>query len=147
MYQVRTMEELAADAVAQPKMLLALLTVFAGAAMLLAAIGIYGVLAHTVGQRTREIGLRLALGADRVGVMGLVIRQAVQYAVLGLCAGLVAAAAVGRLMETLLFGVHAVDAATYAVVAGGFLAVALLAAWIPARRAATVDPLTALRAN
>ena len=106
MFRVRTMEQLAANAVAQPRLYLTLIGIFAGAAMLLAAIGIYGVLAHGVAQRTREIGIRLALGANRREVVGLVVGQAAALASGGLIVGLILAFGASRLMEGLLFGVE-----------------------------------------
>jgi putative ABC transport system permease protein len=147
MYQVKTMERLSADAVAQPKLFLTLLAFFAATAILLAAIGIYGVLAHSVGQRTREIGLRLALGADRAKVMTMVVGQAMRLAIVGLAIGLALAMGVGRWMQGLLFGVNPLDGVTYGLVAGGLVVVAFVASWLPARRASRVDPLTALRAD
>lgn len=145
LFRIRTMEQLAADAVARPRLFLTLLGLFATAAVLLAALGIYGVLAHGVSQRTREIGLRLALGADRGAVIRMVIGQAMRLAVIGLALGLVLAAGAGRLIRGLLFGVQPIDGVTYLAVLVGFVAVALLASAIPAFRAARVDPMMALR--
>lgn len=147
MYGVRSMDERSAAVLAQPRLYFILLTMFAVAALLLSAVGIYGVMAHTVGQRTREIGLRLALGADRGQVQRLVVWQAMRFALLGLVIGLACASTAGQSMKSLLFGVQAVDVVTDLVVATCFVVVALAAAWIPARRAARVDPLIALRAN
>ncbi|HUE90105.1 MAG TPA: ABC transporter permease [Vicinamibacterales bacterium] len=145
MFRVRTMEQFAANAVAQPRLYLTLIGIFAAAAMLLAAIGIYGVLAHDVAQRTREIGIRLALGANRREVVGLVVGQAAMLAAGGLMLGLILAFGASRLMRGLLFGVEPGDLTTYVGVAGVLFAIALLASYLPARRASRVDPITALR--
>jgi predicted permease len=144
-FRVRTMEQLTSDAVAQPRVYVLLLGLFALTAVTLAAIGIYGVLAHAVSQRTREIGIRLALGARRGAVVAMVVRQAAGLAVAGLVVGLVLAAAASSAVQTLLFGIEPTDIATYASVAGGLLVVALLASYLPARRASRVDPVRALR--
>ena len=145
MFRVRTMEQFAANAVAQPRLYLTLIGIFAAAAMLLAAIGIYGVLAHGVAQRTREIGIRLALGANRREVVGLVVGQAATLASGGLILGLMLALGASRLIRGLLFGVEPGDVLTYVGVAGALFAIALLASYLPARRASRVDPITALR--
>jgi putative ABC transport system permease protein len=144
-FRVRTMERLAAEAVAQPRLYLMLLSVFAAASVLLAAIGIYGVLAHGVSQRTREIGLRLALGADRGRVLRMVVGQALALAVAGLALGLACAAGLSRLLRGLLFGVGPADLPTYFGVVAGLALVALVASVLPAVRAARVDPIAALR--
>jgi predicted permease len=145
MFRVRTMEQFAANAVAQPRLYLTLIGIFAGAAVLLAAIGIYGVLAHGVAQRTREIGIRLALGANRREVVGLVVGHAATLALGGLVVGLILALGASRLMRGLLFGVEPGDVATYGGVAVALFAIALVASYLPARRASRVDPITALR--
>lgn len=145
-FRVRTMEQLARDAVAQPRVFLVLLGIFATAAVLLAAIGIYGVISYAVSQRTREIGLRIALGAGRVDVLRMVIAQAVVLAGIGLTLGFVLAAGAGRVMRSLLFGVEPFDPITFALAGAGFFAVTLLASATPAIRAARVDPADALRA-
>jgi putative ABC transport system permease protein len=137
----------ASDALAQPRAYLVLLAVFAGAAVLLASVGLYGVLAQTVGQRTREIGIRMALGAERRQVVWLVMTQGGRLAVVGIVAGLVGAALASRAMAGLLFGVAPLDVPTYAAVGATLLVVALAASFIPARRAAGVDPVRALRAD
>ncbi len=146
-FQVRTMDQLASNVVAQPRLYLMLIGLFAAAAVLLAAIGIYGVLAHNVSQRTREIGIRLALGAPRGQVVRRVVVQASALACAGLVLGLVLAAATGRYIQGLLFGVQPIDSLTYLAVAAGLLLTALVASWLPARRAARVDPIVALRAD
>lgn len=145
MFRVRSMAQLASNAVAQPRLYLLLLGLFAGTAVLLAAIGIYGVLMHAVSERRREIGLRLALGADRTQVMSLVVRQAAVLALTGLTLGLLIAAGASRVIRGLLYGVEPMDVTTYAWVAAGLLAVAVVASVIPARRAAHIDPAVTLR--
>jgi predicted permease len=144
-FRVRTMEQLVANATAQPRVYVLLLGLFAAVAVLLAALGIYGVLAHAVSQRTREIGIRLALGAGRRGVVATVVGQAGVLALTGLGIGLVLALGLTRLLGPLLFQVSPRDTATYAAVASALLAVALVAALVPARRAARVDPVLALK--
>jgi putative ABC transport system permease protein len=145
MFRVRTMEQFAANAVAQPRLYLLLLGLFAGVAVMLAAIGIYGVLMHAVAQRTREIGIRLALGAGRGEVVRMVVRQAAVLALAGLVIGLALAFGATRFLRRLLFGVEPTDALTYALVATGLLGIAILASYLPARRASRIDPVTALR--
>jgi putative ABC transport system permease protein len=145
MFSVRTMEQRAASAVARPRVYLLLLSLFAATAVLLAALGIYGVLMHAVAQRTREIGIRLALGARRGEVVGMVVRQAALLAVAGLCLGLSLALAASRLIRSLLFGIEPSDAVTYTAVALALLGIALLASYLPARRASRIDPVRALR--
>ncbi|HYB95088.1 MAG TPA: ABC transporter permease [Vicinamibacterales bacterium] len=145
MSAVRSMDQIAATSIAQPRLYLVLIATFATTAMLLAAIGLYGVLAYAVGQRTREIGIRLALGANRSEVTGMVMRQAGRLAFAGVALGLLGAVAASRLLRAQLFQIAPTDAYTYAAVALGLSVVALIASWIPARRAARIDPLTALR--
>jgi putative ABC transport system permease protein len=111
----------------------------------LAAIGIYGVMAYSVSQRTREIGIRMALGAQRSAVVGLVLHQSLLLTIVGIGIGIAGAAAVSRYLEGLLFGLTPLDPPTFAAVAVMFAAVALFAAFVPARRATKVDPLVALR--
>ena len=145
MYAVRSMPQIQDVAVAQPRLYLVLIGCFAITAMLLAAIGLYGVLAYAVGQRTREIGIRLALGAGRGEVLGMVMAQAGKLVVVGVALGLVAALLASRLLRAQLFEVAPTDTVTYVVVAAGLLVVSVLASWIPARRASRIDPMTALR--
>jgi putative ABC transport system permease protein len=113
--------------------------------MLLAAIGLYGVLAYAVGQRTREIGIRLALGARRSEVLGMVLSQAGRLVIAGVVLGLFVALLASRLLQAQLFEIAPSDVTTYVAVAIGLVAVSMLASWIPARRAARIDPMTALR--
>src|SRR6266516_2967958 len=113
--------------------------------MLLAAVGIYGVLAQAVSQRTHEIGIRLALGAQRRDVLRLVVGQGMRLALLGVAIGLAAALALSRVLQTLLYDVKPTDPLTFTAVSLALIAVALLACWLPARRAALVDPMEALR--
>jgi len=122
-----------------------LLAAFAGAAALLAALGLYGVLAYSVSQRRREIGIRLALGARRRDVLSLVVGQGMRLALAGIGLGLAAALGFSRVLQTLLFEIKPTDSATFAGVAAVLGLVALLACWLPARRAARVDPVVALR--
>ncbi len=142
---VRTMDELMGDAVAQRRLSTTLLTVFAGIALLLAAIGIYGVMSFDVTRRTQEMGLRMALGAAQASVLSLVVGQGMRLALAGLAIGLVAAIAAGRLIEHQLFGIRMTDPGTYVGVALLLGLVALAATLIPAIRATRVDPIEALR--
>jgi predicted permease len=145
MFAVRSMPQIVSNAVAQRRLYVVLIVCFAATAMLLAAIGLYGVLAYAVGQRTREIGIRLALGARRVEVLRMVMSQAGRLVVAGMILGLAAAVLASRLLTAQLFEVQPTDTATYALVALGLLMVSLLASWIPARRASRIDPMRALR--
>ncbi len=122
-----------------------LLVAFATVAVTLAAIGVYGVLAYIVSQRTQEIGVRLALGAAPTDVARLFVREGARLAAIGLVCGLAGAVAASRALSTLLFGVTTTDPSTFAAVAGTLALVALAAAYLPARRAAAVDPMAALR--
>lgn len=145
MFAVRSMSQIRDTAIAQPRLYLILIGSFALTAMLLAALGLYGVLAYAVGQRTREIGIRLALGARRAEVLRMVMFQASRLVVAGVGIGLVAAMLSSRLLRAQLFEVAPTDTATYVLVAVGLMAVSLLASWIPARRASRIDPVQALR--
>lgn len=145
MFQVRTMEQLGASVVSQPRLYAALLGGFAIVAVFLSALGLYGMLAYLVSQRTREIAIRLALGAERRTVVGMVVGRAGWLATCGVAIGCLVALAASQLVQGMLFGVSATDVTTYAAVAGGALAIALAASWLPARRAAQIDPTTALR--
>lgn len=143
--RVATLEELAADSMAQTSFTLILLAIAAGVALFLGAVGIYGVLSYVVSQRTREIGVRLAVGAQVGDVRSMVLRQAAALAGLGVGVGLIAAAGLTRLMASLLYGVSPMDPATFGSVALLLSAIALVASWIPAWRASRVDPVVALR--
>jgi ABC-type antimicrobial peptide transport system permease subunit len=145
MFAVRSMDQIVSTAMAQPRLYTVLIVCFAGTAMLLAAIGLYGVLAYAVGQRTREIGIRLALGAHRGEVLRMVLAQAGRLSVIGVAAGLVAAGLVSRVLRAQLYEIEPTDIPTYVAVGAGLLIVGLLASWLPARRAARIDPMTALR--
>jgi putative ABC transport system permease protein len=146
-YDVRTMEERVATTIARPRVTAVLVGVFAATALLLAAIGIYGVVSYTVAQRTRELGVRMALGAPAAGVLRLVVGQGMLPAVGGVVVGLAGAWAAARVLGSLLYGVSASDPWTFAGVALFLLMVALVATWLPARRATRVDPVIALRAE
>jgi putative ABC transport system permease protein len=142
---IKTMEEYVDEAVARPRLYAAMMAAFAGLALLLAGIGLYGLMAYGVSQRTHEIGIRMALGARRSHVTRAVLLQGAGLAAIGLAAGIAAALALTHLLQNLLFGVTPTDTATYAAVAAVLAAVALTATFIPARRAARVDPMIALR--
>jgi putative ABC transport system permease protein len=144
---VRTMDEWVANNAAQPRLNAMLLATFAGAAMLVAAIGIYGVIAYSVNQRTREIGVRIALGAPRARVLRLVVGEGMLVGGLGIGTGLAGALALSRVLASLVFDVPVRDPLTYASVAAGLAVVALAACAIPARKASRVDPIVALRAE
>ena len=144
---VRSMRDVVSESVSEPRFNLILVSSFAALALLLAAIGIYGVIAYSVTQRTREIGVRMALGAAGWDVLRLVLAEGVALALAGVVIGLGGAVALTRLMTGLLFGIAATDAATYVGVAALLLTVALLASYIPSRRAMRVEPVTALRAE
>ena len=139
------MSEVAASSFAARRFNMSLLSVFAGLALVLATIGIYGVMSNAVTQRTQEIGIRLALGARTTDVLTLIIRDGLVLVCIGVALGLAGAYALTRLMTTLLFGVTPTDGLTIGVVSAVLIAVALLACFIPARRATRVDPLVALR--
>ncbi len=144
-YSAQTMEEIISGSIANRWFSMILLGAFAGLALLLSSIGIYGVISYLVGQQTREIGIRMALGAQRKDVLRLILGNGARMALLGVAIGIVAALGLTRLMAKMLYGVSATDPVTFAVVALVLLLVALAACYIPARRAMRVDPLVALR--
>jgi putative ABC transport system permease protein len=143
-YNVRTMDDVVINSLGTRRISMELFAVFAGAALLLAALGIYGVMAYSVTQRTQEIGLRIALGAQKADVLGLVIRQGMTLTVIGVIVGLAGAFALTRVIGNLLYGVTATDPATFVAIPLVLLFVALLACYLPARRAARLDPIRAL---
>jgi putative ABC transport system permease protein len=144
-YSIRTLDSVLSQSVAAPRFRTWLLGVFAGLALMLAAVGIYGVISYAVSQRTQEIGIRMALGAQAADVLKLVVKGGMTLALIGVGLGLAGAFALTRLLTTLLFGVTATDAGTFVTVSAGLIVVALFACFIPARRATKVDPLVALR--
>jgi predicted permease len=144
-YAVRTMEQIVSGSLAERRFTMLVLIIFATTALLLAAVGIYGVMSYAVTRRTRELGIRVALGSSRREIVSLVLRQGMRLAAIGLAGGLVAAVALTRLMAGLLYGVRPADPATLAAVALLLGGIALAACYIPARRAMAVDPVVALR--
>lgn len=142
---VQTMEAILADSIARQRFSMVLLAIFAGVALVLAGVGIYGVTSYSVAQRTREIGIRMALGAQTAAVLKLALGYGMKLVIIGIAIGLVAAFALTRLMSTLLFGVTATDPITFTLISLLLIFVAALASYIPARRATKVDPMIALR--
>jgi predicted permease len=145
LYDVRTLEEHLRMSVAIPRMAAILLGIFGGLALTLAAIGLYGVIAFSVGQRTQEIGVRMALGADRRAILGQVLGQGARLTAVGLLVGLAVAVAATPLMASLLVNVSPTDLPTFGLTAAALVCVALVAVWLPARRAARLNPVDALR--
>jgi predicted permease len=145
MYETETMEEVVAESLAARRFSMILLSVFAALALLLSSIGIYGVISYVVGQRTHEIGIRMALGAQRRDVLRLMLGEGMKMALLGVAIGIAAALGLTQLMTKMLFGVSATDPTTFFSVALVLTVVALTACYIPARRAMRVDPMVALR--
>ncbi|HEY9229003.1 MAG TPA: FtsX-like permease family protein, partial [Gemmatimonadaceae bacterium] len=146
-YDLHTMEDVVSESVAQPRFYMTLLSGFAGLALLLAALGIYGVISYSVSQRTRELGIRIALGATHDRVVRLVLGQGVMLTLVGVGLGLVGAYWLVKLLGALLFGIEPTDAVTFGGVAVVLVGVASLASYVPARRAARVDPVIAMRAD
>jgi putative ABC transport system permease protein len=142
---IAPLEQLVSNAVARPRLYAVLLGIFAAVAVLLAAIGIYGVISPAVTRRTREIGIRVALGAKRSGVMALILRQSLLLTAVGIALGVGSALALTRSLEQMRFGLKPLDAATYTAVSVLFTAIAAIAASVPAHRATQVDPVLALR--
>jgi putative ABC transport system permease protein len=145
--KIRLMTERVSESIAQPRFQAALLNLFSGIGLLLAAVGIYGVLAYGVAQRQRELGIRIALGAQRRDVFALVIGHGMRLAALGVALGLGAAAAITRLLRSQFYEMQPLDPLTFGLSALALLAVALGACWFPARAATRVDPMVALRAE
>jgi ABC-type antimicrobial peptide transport system permease subunit len=144
-YGVQTMDEVIAGSFAARRLSMILLAIFAILALALSCVGIYGVISYVVGQRTREIGIRMALGAQQRDVLRMVLGDGARMALVGVIAGIVAALGLTRLMANQLFGVSAYDPLTFTAVAIVLTLVALLACYLPARRAVRVDPMIALR--
>jgi predicted permease len=144
-YDVRPMREYVSDAMAQTRYSLIMIGALGAAALLLAAIGLYGVISFSVSQRTNEIGIRVALGCRQSDILKLVVGEGMILAAIGVAIGLIGAFALTQLMSGVLYGVRAADPATYISIAGVLVAVSLLATFIPARRATKIDPMTALR--
>ena len=144
-FGVETLKQLVSDSLSTRRLTLVLLGLFSALALVLAAIGIYGVMSYSVAQRTHEIGIRMAVGAQQSDVLGLVLREGTRLALWGVSLGLAAALGLTRLLSSLLFRVSASDPLTYAGVSAALVLVALIACYIPARRALRVDPIVALR--
>ncbi|MGH9730381.1 MAG: FtsX-like permease family protein, partial [Candidatus Acidiferrales bacterium] len=142
---IQSMEQILSTSLAFQRFLMTLMSIFAGLALILAAVGIYGVMAYSVGQRTHEIGIRMALGARPRDVLLMIVRQGMILTAIGLIVGLAGAFATTRLLSDELYGVRATDPIVLAIVVGVLAFIAFLACYIPARRAARVDPLIALR--
>jgi putative ABC transport system permease protein len=144
---IQPVEDIVAESISRPRFYMMLVAIFAGVALLLAAVGIFGVMSYSVAQRTRELGIRIALGAGAGTVRRLVVGQAMTLATIGLGIGLGAALLLSSTLEKMLFNLSSTDPATFAAVAGVLFLVALVASWLPARRASRVDPVVALRAE
>jgi ABC-type antimicrobial peptide transport system permease subunit len=142
---VRTLEDVVGGTIARPRVISTIVAVFALIALALAAVGVYGVMAYSVLERTQEIGVRMALGATASSVFRLVLGQALRLIVIGLAAGLAAASALTRLLERLLFGIEPLDPWTFGVTALVLLVVAAFASYVPARRGMDIAPIEALR--
>jgi putative ABC transport system permease protein len=144
-YGIRTMNEIRADSVAPERLNLTLLSLFAGVALVLAVVGIYGVMSYSVTQRTHEIGIRMAIGAQPRDVFRMIIGQGMMLTLIGVVVGLIGAFGLTRLMASMLFGVEPTDPTTFAVIAVLLTGVALVACSVPGRRATKVDPMVSLR--
>jgi putative ABC transport system permease protein len=145
LYEVNTMERLAGDSLARQRFLLLLFGVFAGLALALASIGIYGVLAYLTSQRVPEIGVRMALGATAGDVMAMVLRQSLGMVFIGVAVGVAASVTAGRVLQRLVEGMQPTGPSTFVLMVGVLILAALLASFVPARRASRVDPISALR--
>jgi ABC-type lipoprotein release transport system permease subunit len=144
-YDIRTMQDRMKDSLARQRFSTMMLGAFAVFALILAIVGVYGVMSHLVTQGTHDIGVRMALGAPRSTIVGLVLRQGMELTAAGIVAGLIGAAVLTRVMASLLFGVSATDIVTFSAVPVILTVIALLASYLPARRATRVDPIVALR--
>jgi ABC-type antimicrobial peptide transport system permease subunit len=144
-YQVSTLEDYVSNSAARPRFQTFLVTCFAAIALILASIGLYGLLSYMVAQRSLEIGLRMALGAQRSDVLGMIVRRGLTLALLGVVAGMAIATVATRLLSGMLYGIRPTDPLTFAVTAGVFLLVSIAASGVPAYRAARMDPMTSLR--
>ena len=144
-YGVQPLKEIVGNTISTQRLAMILLTIFSALALVLSAIGIYGVISYLTGQRTHEIGVRMALGASTMDVLRLILGQGMKLALIGVGIGIVAAMALTRLISTIIYGVHAFDPITFAGVTILLTTVALLSCYIPARRAMRVNPIIALR--
>jgi ABC-type antimicrobial peptide transport system permease subunit len=143
--KMRSMDQVFADAASRPRFLAELLAIFAGLALALAAIGTYGILSYSVSERTREIGIHMALGATRGSVLGMILGQGLRLTIIGLVTGLIASFGLTRLLQAQLFNVKPTDPATLTAVAVFIAIVAFIACFVPAQRATRVDPMVTLR--
>ncbi|HUK30994.1 MAG TPA: FtsX-like permease family protein, partial [Candidatus Acidoferrum sp.] len=143
--EIATMDQIMSDSLSRRRLYTVLLSIFAGSALLLAAVGIYGVVSHSVSLRTHELGLRIALGAQRRDILSLVLARGLGVALVGMAIGTAAALWLTRLMSSLVFGVSTSDPLTFGSVAAALTLIALVACYVPARRAMGVDPMVALR--
>ncbi len=144
---VATVDQVLYRSIARPRVVAVLLGTFAGLGLVLGAVGVYGVIAYSVGRRTREIGVRMALGAEHGSVLGLVLRQGMALAAIGVVIGIAGAVLMGRFLASMVYGVPTTDVTTFAVLSFGLFMVAALATYLPARRAARIDPVEALRGS
>jgi putative ABC transport system permease protein len=144
-YNIKTMENVFSESVAAPHVITSLLGIFAAVALILAAIGVYSVMSYSVAQRTHEVGVRMALGAQHQHVLRMIVGNGLKLVLVGVALGVTAAFAVTRVISNLLFGVTATDPPIFVAVPLLFIAVAILASYLPARRALKVDPIVALR--
>jgi ABC-type antimicrobial peptide transport system permease subunit len=146
-FRVTTLDALEAASIGRPRFIMTLLAMFAGIAIVMAIVGLYGVIAFGVGERTREIGVRVALGAQRHDIARLVVSDALILGAIGVVSGLGISVATSRALQSLLYGVRPADTLTFAATGASMLAAALVAAWLPARRATRLDPVAAIRSE